>query len=105
MLSPVVTSSVTATSATIFLVQPINSLPADQYRVTLTRKRNAQPLCQDFEATVTRTSSSDSVLFEGLEEFSAYSVSVIARHNLFDLTRSLDNVVDIITLTAGRSNG
>ena len=48
------------------------------------------------------TTSSDSVLFEGLEENSVYSVSVIAI--TFDLTRSV-SAADISTLTAGKYTG
>ena len=92
----------TATSATIALAQPMNSHPADQYTVTLTRKSGQQPDCQSYVDNVNMTTSSDSVLLEGLEENSVYSVSVIAF--TFNLTRSV-SAANITTLTAGENNG
>ena len=102
ILDPIVTpSSVTATTATIALAQPMDSLPADQYTVTLTRS-GQQPDCQSYVDNVNMTTSSDSVLLEGLEKNSVYSVSVIA--DTFDLTRSV-SAADITTLTAGEYTG
>ena len=104
LLDPVITSTwVTPTSAIIFLTQPIDSLPAEQYTVTLTRKPNFQHLCQNFESTITMTIYVDSVLFEDLEEFSVYSVNV--RANTFDLEKSLQDPPNITTLTTGRCTG
>ena len=81
----------------------MGSLPADQYTVALNRKLDGQQLdCQHYVDNVIMTTSSDSVLFEGLEENSVYSVSVIA--NTFDLTRSV-SAADITTLTAGEYTG
>ena len=74
----------------------MDSLPADQYTVTLTRS-GQQPDCQSYVNDVIMTTSSDLVLFEGLEENSVYSVSIIAI--TFDLTKSV--TADITTLTAG----
>ena len=102
ILDPIVTSSsVTATTATIALAQPMGSLPADQYTVTLTRS-GQQPDCQHYVDNVIMTTTSDSVLFEGLEENSVYSVSVIAI--TVNLTRSV-SAADITTLTAGEYTG
>ena len=93
----------TATTATIDLAQPMDSLPADQYTVALNRKLDGQqPDCQSYVHNVNMAISSDSVLFEGLEENSVYSVSVIA--NTFDLTRSV-SAANITTLTAGEYTG
>ena len=75
----------------------MDSLPADQYTVTLTRS-GQQPDGQGYVDNVNMTTSSDSVLFEGLEENSVYSVSVIVI--TFDLTRTL-SAADITRLTAG----
>ena len=88
----------TATTATIALAQPMGSHPADQYTVTLTRS-GQQPDCQSYVDNVNMTTSSDSVLFEGLVVNSVYSVSVIAI--TFDLTRTV-SAADITTLTAGK---
>ena len=99
LLAPVVTSSVTATSATIVLSQPMDSLPADQYTVTLTTKLG-QMMCESVENSVTITSSSNSVLFENLEEYSVYSVTVVANHDLSNMMNSL-SASDITTLSAG----
>ena len=79
----------------------MGSLPADQYTVTLTRS-GQQPECPHYVHNVNMTTSSDSVMFEGLEENSVYSVSVIA--NTFDLTKSA-SAADITTLTAGEYTG
>ena len=84
-------------TATIALAQPMDSLSAEQYTVTLTRN-GQQSDCQSYVDNVNMATSSDSVLFEGLEENSVYSVKVIAI--TFNLTRSV-NVADITTLTAG----
>ena len=101
LLAPVITSSVTATSATIVLSQPMDSLPADQYTVTLTRiTGDGQFMCGSTEGTVTMTSSSNSVLLEGLEEFSVYSLTIEARHDFSDIMVSL-SAPDITTLSAG----
>ena len=101
LLAPVVTSSVTATSATIVLSQPMDSLPADQYTVTLTRRTgDGQLLCRYTAGTATMTSFSNSVLFEGLEEFSVYSVSIEARHTFFGIVEP-SNAPDITTLSVG----
>ena len=79
----------------------MGSLPADQYTVTLTRS-GQQPDCQGYVDNVNMNTSSDSVLFEGLEENSVYSVSVIAI--TFSLTRYA-SAADITTLTAGEYTG
>ena len=81
----------------------MDSLPADQYTVTLTRKLGGQqPDCQGYVDNVIMTTSSDLVLFVVLEENSVYSVSVIAI--TFDLTRTVI-AADITTLTAGEYTG
>ena len=101
LLAPVVTSSVTATSATIVLSQPMDSLPADQYTVTLTRiTGDEQFICTLVPHTVTMTTSSNFVLLEGLEEFSVYSLTLEARHDFFGIVESF-NEPDITTLSAG----
>ena len=79
----------------------MDSLPADQYTVTLTRS-GQQPDCQRYVDNVDMTTSSDSVLFEDLEENSVYSVSVIAI--TFDLIRII-SAADITILTAGEYTG
>ena len=79
----------------------MGSHPADQYTVTLTRS-GQQPDWQSYVDNVNMTTSSDSVLFEGLEENSVYSVSVIAI--TFDLTRTV-SAADITTITAGEYTG
>ena len=65
ILDPIVTlSSVTATTATKDLAQPMDSLPADQYTVALNRKLDGQQLhCQHYVDNVILITSSDSVLF------------------------------------------
>ena len=79
----------------------MDSHPTDQYTVTLTRS-GQQPDCQSYVHNVNMTTSSDSVLFEGLEENSVYSVRVNAI--TFDLTRSA-SAADITTLSAGEYTG
>ena len=87
------------------LTQPRNSLPADQYTVTLTRiTGDEQFLCKNEPDSVTIRSSSDSVLLEGLEEYSVYSVTVEARND-FSGINEFFNVSDITTLSAGKNSG
>ena len=83
----------------------MDSLPADQYTVTLTRRTgDGQLVCRLTEGTVTMTTSSDSVLLEGLEEFSVYSFNIEARNDFSGIVEPLRGL-NIITLSAGRHSG
>ena len=105
LLAPVITSSVTATSATIVLSQPMGSLPADQYTVTLTRiTGDEQFMCGSVAGTVSMTNFSDSVLLEGLEEFSVYSFTIEARHDFSGIVEPFSGS-DITTLSACEHSG
>ena len=105
LLAPVVTSPVIATSATIVLSQPMDSLPADQYTVTLTRRTgDEQFICRLTAGTVIITSFSNSVLLEGLEEFSVYSFTLQARHDFSGIVEPFRDP-DTTTLTAGEHHG
>ena len=78
----------------------MDSLPAEQ-TVTLTRS-GQQPDCQSYVDNVNMTTSSDSMLFVGLEENSVYSVRVIVI--TYNLTRSVSAAYNI-TPTAGEYTG
>ena len=96
---------VTATSTSFILeVDESQSLPVQKYTVTFTRTSHKQPLCRFFENTLSITINNGSlVTFEGLEEFSLYTVDV--RATTFDLTSSLQYLFTITTLSAGGHTG
>ncbi len=76
VLPPTISSSVTATSATLSFSQPTNSLSVDIYTVTLTSTTcNGVP-------TRTGSTTSNSVTIGSLEAGIQYSVSVTGRNNL-----------------------
>ncbi len=73
------TSSVTATSATLSFSQPTNSLSVDVYTVTLTGTTcNGVP-------TRTGSTTSNSVTIGNLEAGIRYSVAAVGRNNLAEL--------------------
>ncbi len=79
VLQPMISSSVTATSATLSFSQPTNSLSVDMYIVTLTGTTcNGVP-------TRTGSTTSNSVTIGSLEANIQYSVSVTGRNNLTEL--------------------
>ena len=74
-----ISSSVTATSATLSFSQPTNSLSVDMYTVTLTGSTcNGVP-------TGTGSTTSNSVTIGSLKAGIRYSVSVTGRNNLAEL--------------------
>ncbi len=80
VLSPTISSSVTATSATLSFSQPTNSLSVDMYTVTLTSTTcNGVP-------TRTGSTTSNSVTIGSLEAGIQYSVVVTGRNNIHNLT-------------------
>ncbi len=73
------TSSVTATSATLSFSQPTNSLSVDMYTVTLTGTTcNGVP-------TRTGSTTSNSITIGSLEAGIRYSATAVGRNNLADL--------------------
>ena len=70
-------SSLTATSVTISWTQPPFSLPMDEYRVELRRVTGARQLCtmvEDYRSKM--TSSTSTVEFTNVHEFSIYNVTI-----------------------------
>ncbi len=80
VLAPtVMTSSVTATSATLSFSQPTNSLSVDMYTVTLTGTTcNGVPMRSG-------TTMTNSVTIGNLEAGIRYSVTAVGRNNLAEL--------------------
>ncbi len=73
------TSSVTATSATLSFSQPTNSLSVDMYTVTLTSTTcNGVPMR-------TGSTTSNSVTIGSLKAGVRYSVAAVGRNNLAEL--------------------
>ena len=101
-LAPVITPpSPTATSVSIIWTQPEFSLPVLDYNVSLTRVIGSS--CPDSRSTVntTATVTDTSVEFTGLQEFSTYTVTVIARFNAFGMITQTQTSMDFTTLSAG----
>ncbi len=79
VMPPTISSSVTATSATLSFSQPTNSLSVDMYTVTLTSTTcNGVP-------TRTGSTTSNSVTIGNLEAGIQYTVSITGRNNLAEL--------------------
>ena len=82
-LAPVISiPSPTATSVTITWTQPEFSLPVVGYTITVTRVTGSgQVLCTSFveeEQSTTTSPSVTTTTFTGLQEFSTYTIIVIA---------------------------
>ena len=111
-LAPVIsTPSPTATSVTITWTQPEFSLPVVGYTVTVTRVTGSgQVLCPSFVEEDQSTTTSPSVTtttFTGLQEFSSYTVRVIANFSpAFGLSSlvATGNMM-FITLRSGENTG
>ena len=73
-------SSLTATSVTISWTQPVGGLTVDIYRVTLTT-RTSSGMCIAVGHTREETTTSTSIVIDGLEGNSIYTVTVSAVNN------------------------
>ena len=91
-------SSLTATSVTISWTQPVGGLTVDIYRVTLTRTSTG--MCPGDSHTREKNTTSTSIVIDGLEENSIYTVTVSAMNNVFNAVRSTSGLT-ISTLEAG----
>ena len=80
-LAPTITSSsITATSVTITWSQPEGSLAADDYTISLQRLTgNSRQLCPTITDSRQMTTTTTSMSFTNLQEFSIYTVTVTAR--------------------------
>ena len=100
MMPTVMSSSITATSVAITWSQSEGSLAADDYTISLQQLTGSnRQLCSavvDRRPAVTTTSTS--MNFTDLQEFSIYTVRVTAR--VFDVLRT--STYEVITLPAGR---
>lgn len=99
-LTPI--SSLTATAVT----QPELSLPAIEYTVSLRRAaQGRQGLCTSFEDSRSAVpTNGQSLEFTDLEEFSTYSVTVMASFDVFGAPANRLVKTDFTTLGAGKSN-
>ena len=91
-------SSLTATSVTLSWTQPVGGLTMDIYRVTLTISSTG--MCPGFRHTREETTTSTSIVIDGLEENSIYTVTISAMNNEFNAVRSTSGPT-ITTLEAG----
>ena len=90
-------SLLTATSVTISWTQPVGGLTVDIYRVTLTRSSTG--MCSGFRHTREETTASTSIVIDGLEENSIYTVTISAVNNEFNTT----NTASELTITPAAS--
>ena len=72
-------SSLTATSITLSWTQPVGGLTVDIYRVTLTT--TSAEMCSGVSHTREETTISTSIVIDGLEENSIYTVNISAVNN------------------------
>ena len=87
-------SSLTATSVTISWTQPVGGLTVDIYRVTLTT-RISSGMCTSVGHTREETTTSTSIVIDGLEENSIYTVTVSVVNN----DSNLINTTSELTIT------
>ena len=92
-------SSLTATSVTISWTQPVGGLTVDIYRVTLTT-RISSGMCTAIGHTREETTTSTSIVIDGLEGNSIYTVTVSAMNNEFNTTNTTSKLT-ITTPAAG----
>ena len=95
-------SSLTATSVILSWTQPVGGLTVDVYRVTLTRSSSG--MCPGFRHTREETTTSTSIVIDGLEENSIYTVTVSAVNNDPNLINTTSELT-ITTLVAGMLQG
>ena len=76
----------------------MGSLTVDIYRVTLTRTSTG--MCSGVSHTREGTTTSTSIVIDGLEENSTYTVTVSAMNNEFNVMKSTSGPT-ITTLAAG----
>ena len=79
-------SSLTATSVTISWTQPVGGLTVDIYRVTLTTTSTG--MCLGVSHTREKNTTSTSIVIDGLEENSIYTVTISAMNNEFNVMKS-----------------
>ena len=91
-------SSLTATSVTISWTQPGGGLTVDIYRVTLTTASTG--MCSGVSHTRVKNTTSTSIVIDGLEVNSIYTVTISAMNNEFNAVRSTSGPT-ITTLEVG----
>ena len=91
-------SSLTATSVTISWTQPGGGLTVDIYRVNLTTTSTG--MCSGVSHTKEEITTSTSIVIDGLEVNSIYTVTISSMNNEFNVMRSTSGL-NITTLAAG----
>ena len=93
-------SSPTATSVTVSWTQPVSvgDLTVDMFRVTLTTTSTG--MCLGFNHTQEEATTSTSMVIDGLEENSIYTVTISAMNNDFNAINTTSGLT-ITTLEAG----
>ena len=92
-------SSLTATSVTISWTQPVGGPTVDIYRVTLTT-RTSSGICVAVGHTREETTTSTSIVIDGLEGNSIYTVTISAVNNEFNAVNTTSELT-ITTPAAG----
>ena len=95
LLAPTISSMslLNATSVTISWTQPVGGLTVDIYRVTLTE------MCSGFNHTKDTTTST-SIVIDGLQENSSYTVNIFAMNNQSNAINTTSGLT-ITTLETG----
>ena len=107
MPSNITISSLTATSVTVSLTQPPFSFTPVNYTVTLTRVTGSdQVLCTSTQhsrtiAVPSPTNNLTSVMLPDLQEFSAYTITVMARFSEFHVNCTATNSATFTTISTG----
>ena len=101
--APTITSSsITATSATITWSQPEGSLAADNYTISLQRLTGSnRQLCPTITDNRQMTTTTTSISFTNLQEFSIYTVTVTAR--VFGMSRT-STPHEFTSISTGQTN-
>ena len=95
-------SLLTVTSVTISWIQPGGGLTVDTYRVTF--NRTSTGMCSGVSHTREENTTSTSIVIDGLEENSIYTVTISSVNNEFNAARSTSGPTTT-TLEAGMYRG
>ena len=88
--------SVTATSATLILSTPLNTLKPDEYSVKITSEQ-----CMIKEDDRMKVFSTELVTLTGLEVGCTYFVKIMARNTVAELSSDSATIVNVTTVLSG----